>query len=138
MTVWQWVIGLVLVLHGIGQLLGVLALTRLGTETWNARSWLLTRPLGEPVARAVDAVLWTVACVLFVTAGLSVLGLALTGVDWRALAVAGALVSLVGSALFWNAFPVLIPNKVGSIAVNLATVWGVLVADWPTDSMLTN
>jgi hypothetical protein len=137
MSAWQWIVGVVLVLHGVGQLLGVLALTRLGGPTWNARSWLLTEAIGEAASKALSAVVWTAALVLFVVAGLVVLGVTASGPDWRALAVAGALVSLTGMALFWNAFPVLIPNKLGSVAVDLAALVGVLVADWPTDAMLT-
>lgn len=136
MSAWQWIVGLVLILHGVGQLLGVLALTGWSSDTWNGRSWLLTRVIGEPASKAVSAVLWVAASVLFVLAGLAVLGVGASGLGWRPLAVAGAAVSLVAMALFWNAFPVLVPNKVGSIAVDVAVLVGVLVADWPTDTML--
>ena len=137
MSLWQWVVGLVLIVHGVGQLLGVVALTRLGSTTWNARSWLLTDAIGEAPSKAVSAVLWCAAFTLFVVAGLGVLGVVALGMGWRPFAVAGAVVSLVALALFWRAFPVLVPNKVGSIAVNLTALVGILIADWPTDAMLT-
>ena len=54
-----------------------------------------------------------------------------------ALAVTGAVASLVGLALFWNAFPVLFPNKIGALAVDVAVLVGVLLVDWPTEEMLT-
>ena len=44
--------------------------------------------------------------------------------------------SLVTLTLFWNAFPALLPNKIGAIAVNVAVMVGVLIADWPTEEML--
>lgn len=132
----RWAIGLVLVIHGIGQLLGVLALTQVGPDSWNARSWLLTDAVGEGPARIVSTVLWVAALALFVAAGLAVLGVGADYASWRMLAVAGAAASLTGMVLFWNAFPVLFPNKIGSIAVNLTVLIGVLITDWPTDTAL--
>lgn len=132
----RWAVGLVLVIHGIGQFLGVLALTQIGPDSWNARSWLLSDAIGEGPARVLSAVLWVSALALFVAAGLAVLGVGAEYASWRTLAVTGAALSLIGMVLFWNAFPVLFPNKVGSLAVNLTVLIGVLITDWPTDVAL--
>lgn len=132
----RWAVGLVLVIHGIGQFLGVLALTQIGPDSWNARSWLLSDAIGEGPARVLSTVLWVSALALFVAAGLAVLGIGAEYTSWRTLAVVGAALSLVGMVLFWNAFPVLFPNKIGSLAVNLTVLIGVLITDWPTDVAL--
>jgi len=39
---------------------------------------------------------------------------------WRPLSVVCAAISLIGLALYWQAFPKLFPNKIGSIGVNVA------------------
>jgi hypothetical protein len=132
----RWIFGLVLVIHGVGQFLGVLALASIGPDSWNARSWLLTDAIGDGPARVVSTVLWVSALTLFVAAGLAVLGIGAPYTSWRMLAVSGAVLSLIAMALFWDAFPVLIPNKVGSIAVNLTVLIGILITDWPTDPAL--
>lgn len=126
-----------LILHGIGHVLGVLAATSLGNDSWNARSWLLSDPLGDGAAKAINVVLWVIGFVVFVLAGLALLGIGFLESWWKPLAVAGAVLSLATLTLFWNAFPVLFPNKVGAIAVNLAALIGILIADWPTEEMLT-
>lgn len=137
MSGWRLAIGIVLLLHGLGHALGVLALTGLQTDTWNGRSWLLTDRIGDTAAKSVSVVLWLVALATFVAAGLALLQLALPDDVWRPLAVTGAVASLVGLALFWNAFPVLFPNKVGALVVDVAVLVGVLLVDWPTEEMLT-
>lgn len=136
MNALRWACGLVLIVHGVGHFLGVLALTSIGSESWNTRSWLLTDVIGDGPARVVSTVLWVASMVLFVIAGLALLGVGAPYASWRTLAVSGAALSLIAMGLFWDAFPVLFPNKVGSIAVNLTVLIGVLVTDWPTDAAL--
>jgi hypothetical protein len=63
----------------------------------------------------------------FIAAGAGAFGWSVTTRDWRSIAVVMAVVSLVALALYWNAFAVLFPNKIGSIAVNIAVLVGVLV-----------
>jgi hypothetical protein len=133
MTNWRLVIGIVLILHGIGHALGLVALTSLGSDSWHARSWLFD----DSTARAVSAVLWAVLLVAFVVAGLALLEIGFPESWWKPTAVVAAAGSLVALALFWNAFPVLFPNKIGAIAVNAVVLIGILVTDWPTEEMLT-
>jgi hypothetical protein len=136
MSSWRLGIGIVLILHGLGHVLGVIALTSLGGDNWNARSWLLTDSIGDGPARVLSAVLWVACCVAFVVAGLALLEIGFPEDWWKPIAASAAFVSLVTLTVFWNAFPVLFPNKIGAIAVNLAAIWGVLLADWPTEHML--
>jgi hypothetical protein len=133
MTNWRLAIGTVLILHGIGHVLGLIALTSLGSDSWNARSWLL----GDSTARIVSAELWAVLLIAFVVAGLALLELGFPESWWKPVAVVAAAGSLVALALFWNAFPVLFPNKIGAMAVNTVVLVGILITDWPTEEMLT-
>jgi hypothetical protein len=138
MSTWRLWIGIVLILHGVGHVLGILALTSLGGENWNVRSWLLTNSVGEAPAKVISTVMWAVGFVVFVAAGLALLQIGFPESSWKPLAVGGAVLSLVALTLFWNAFPALFPNKLGAIAVNLAVLIGVLIADWPTAEMLAS
>ena len=136
MSAWRLWIGIVLIIHGVGHLLGVLALTSLGGDDWNARSWLLTNPLGDGVAKSIGTVSWALGCIGFEVAGMALLGIGFPENMWKPLAVGSAALSLITLALFLNAFPVLIPNKVGAIAVNAAALIGILLVYWPTEEML--
>lgn len=138
MSGWRWVIGLVLLAHGVGHTLGVIPLFQdEPVEGWNLRSWLLTDALGEALSKGVAAVLFIACTVVFVLAGLSVLGWGIPENWWKPLATAGAIASAAGVILFWNAFPALVPNKMGALAVNIIILgnW-VNVWDWPTDNMI--
>jgi hypothetical protein len=53
---------------------------------------------------------------------------------WRTLAIWSSVISLVAIALFWNAFVALFPNKIGAIAVDVATLVALLWASWPTEA----
>lgn len=138
MSSWRLWVGIVLLLHGIGHLLGVLAVTSLGPKEWNARSWLLTDTMGEGPSRVLSIVLWSF-CLLFLVGGaLALLEIGLSESMWKSLIVTGSVLSLVTLALFWNGFPVLFPNKVGAIAVDVAALIGILMADWPSAEMLAS
>jgi len=138
MSTWRLVIGIVLILHGLGHALGVLALTSLGNDNWNGRSWLLTDAIGDRPTKVIAVVLWMLGLVIFVVAGFALLEIGFSESLWKPLAVSGAVLSLVALTLFWNAFPALFPNKIGSIAVNAVLLVGILFADWPTEEMLSN
>jgi hypothetical protein len=113
-----------------------LALTSLGGESWNARSWLLTDSIGDGPAKVISVIMWVVGMAAFIVAGLALLQVGFPEGLWKPLAVGGAVLSLLALTLFWNAFPVLFPNKIGAIALNLAVLIGVVITDWPTEEML--
>lgn len=138
MTGWRWFVGIVLLAHGVGHVLGLIPLfAQDSVEGWNLRSWALTNAVGEPVSKAIGAVLFAASTIVFVLAGLAVLGWGVPVEWWKPLAIAGAFVSTVAIVLFWNAFPALVPNKVGALVVNIIILgnW-MAVWDWPTDEML--
>ena len=81
--------------------------------------------------------LFAVSTIVFVLAGLAVLEWGIPVEWWKPLAAGGAISSTVAIALFWNAFPALVPNKVGALAVNVIVLGNWINAwDWPTDGML--
>jgi hypothetical protein len=53
---------------------------------------------------------------------------------WRQVAVGSAAVSLVALVLFFDALPV--SSRVACVAVDLAVLYGVLVAGWPSASAM--
>ena len=136
MTGWQIVLGVVLIVHGIGHTLGVIPLFLKVPDSWNTRSWLLTGRLDDGVVTAIAVVLWLACVVGFVLAGLGVLDLIVPTSWWRPLAVGFSVLSLVALGLFWQGFPVLIPNKVGAIAVDVVLIVGIVFASWPTEEMV--
>jgi hypothetical protein len=117
----------VMIIHGIGHAMALFpALNLASTEQWHYRSWLLTGILGESLSRVLVIILFGAAMIGFVAAGLGLLGWLVPPSAWQTLAIGSAVLSLIALGLFWNAFVLLIPNKVGAIAVNLATMWVVL------------
>lgn len=130
------IIGVVLIAHGIGHSLGYFPIFGWAKAAgWSGDSWILTGPAGVTATHVLGFVLWTVALVGFVVAGLGVLGIAVP-VGWiRPASVVASIVSLVGIALFWDAFPSIV-SKVGAIAVDVAVLWAVLVAHWPSSDIV--
>jgi hypothetical protein len=121
-------VALVFIAHGLGH--GLAALPFVGfklSKPHSAESWILSDRIGKRNARVACLVIHTIALILFVAAGAALAGWGFHGRDWEALAVSGALFSSFGLILFWNAFPFLVPNKVGVILVNGATLLFVLV-----------
>jgi hypothetical protein len=131
------IIALVLFAHGIGHAMGLIPILGLGgTETWNAKSWLLTGLLGDRFSRVIGFILFAVPLVGFIGAALGLMDWLVPHDWWRTLAIVSAAISLVAVALFWNAFVMLFPNKIGAIAVDVAVLIGLLIANWPTEAQL--
>jgi hypothetical protein len=119
--------GLVLVIHGIGHSMALFpALNISSNETWHHRSWLLSGLMGDTASRVIIVILFGVAIIGFIAAGLGVFGWLVPHDSWRALALISAVLGLVALGIFWNAFASLFPNKIGAVAVNLALLWGLL------------
>lgn len=136
-TTLRIVIAVVFLVHGIGHVMGLFPVLGLSAiETWNAQSWLLTGLLGDTLSRIIAFILFAAALVGFVSAALSLMDWLLPHDSWRTLATVSAVVSLIAVFLFWNAFVMLFPNKIGAIAVDLATLVGLLMVSWPTEAQL--
>jgi len=127
----------VLLLHGLGHggALGALIwIARFpGTNTggWlSAKSWLFPA-LTPLVATTLASIFWVSSLLGFVAAGLWFWGL--PGEGWRQLALASAVVSTLGMALFWGTWPTF--NTLAALAVNLAVLLSQLVYHWPPQSL---
>lgn len=130
--------GLVFIVHGIGHVMALLpALNITSTETWHHRSWLLSGILGDTISRALVIVLFGAAMIGFIAAGLGLFGWLVPHSAWQTLAIYSAVISLVALVLFWNAFAALFPNKIGSIVVNVFTLWA-LLGSGPYPEMIQN
>lgn len=129
------IIGLVFLVHGIGHIMAFFpALNISSTETWHHRSWLLTDLIGDTASRVFNIILFGAAFIGFIAAGLGLIDWLVPHDSWRTLATVSAVISLVALALFWNSFVAFFPNKIGAIVVNVAVLWGLLVANWPTEA----
>lgn len=89
------------------------------------RSWLLTG-LDAAALRPIGLAMAVVAAVAFSAAGLGLLGVPFLEGAWQALAVVGAVASLLLLAVFWNSMLVL------GIVISAAVIYAVFWAHWPT------
>jgi hypothetical protein len=131
------IMALVLFAHGIGHVMGLITILGLAsTETWHARSWLLTGLIGDRASRIVGFILFAAALVGFIGVALGLMDWLVPHDWWRTLAIVSAVISFIAVALFWNAFVMFFPNKVGAIGVNVAVLVGLLAVSWPTEVQL--
>lgn len=129
-TIVKLVVAGVLGAHGIGHVLGWLpALGLASFEGVSGHSWLLTGTVGDGGARLAAGLLFLVPTVGFVAAAA---GLLLGQPWWRQVAVASAAVSLGATALFPQAFTT--TSTIGSVAVDLAVLYGILIAGWGAET----
>ena len=116
--------------HGVGHVLGWMPAWGIAQfEGVSSRSWLLTGIAGDGGARLAAGVLFVVPTVGFVVAAA---GLLLGMPWWRQVAIASAAVSLTATALYPGAFTT--GATVGSVAVNVVVLYGILVAGWGADA----
>lgn len=125
-TIVKLVVAGVLGAHGVGHVLGWLPAWGIASfEGMSSQSWLLSPTIGEPGARVTAGLLFVVPTVGFIAAAA---GLLLGQPWWRQVAVGSAAVSLAATALYPQAFAT--TSTVGSVAVDLAVLYGILVAGW--------
>jgi hypothetical protein len=130
------VIRIVLLIHAIGHLQGVVVgLGLFSTDSWHARSWLLTEMIGESPSRILALALWGVLAIGFLLVSAGAFGWPPLQANWRGPAVALAVLSLLTIGLYWNSFAMIF-NKLGAIAVNAAAIGGILFAGWPSQELL--
>jgi hypothetical protein len=109
--------------HGLGHSLGFFK---------PAQSWLLPAK-GAPFMRITANVLWSLAGLGFVLAGLAFTGVLVPPDWWRPLAVVFAVVSLLGMVLFGRNWPLF--NTLGASGFNLVVLVAILWQQWPAVAM---
>jgi hypothetical protein len=122
------IIALVLLAHGIGHSMGLLQVFHVATVNpqWHGESWILGSSEAA-IVQPVAIVTWSLAIIGFALLAAVVMGW-LPATWWVPLAVASAVVSLLGIALFPTAFPVF--STLGAIAVNAVLLIAVVVYRW--------
>ena len=136
-TTLRIIIAGVFLVHGVGHVLGFFPAFRLTTvEGWTSYSWLITPLLGDTAARVISVILFGAALLGFIAASLSVMSWLVPHDLWRTLAIVSSVISLIALILFWNAFPALIPNKIGAVAVDVATLVCLLWLNWPSEAAI--
>jgi hypothetical protein len=90
---------------------------------WTRPSKLLPG-VGESVTRPVAMVLWVVSTLLFVAAGLGVLGVSGLSDIWSGLSAAGAITSLLLLLFFWHRWLII------GVLIDLGLLLAVVVFNW--------
>jgi hypothetical protein len=129
----------VLFLHGLAHVGPVVVYIwiryRPGEDTGGwlaARSWLLPSLPATP-ATAVASAFWVLSLIGFIGAALSFWGILVPGEIWRQLAVASAITSILGIAIFFGTWPMF--NTLAALGVNVAVLVTQLWSHWPPHAM---
>lgn len=129
---WKFVIGIVLIAHGIGHSMGILGLFKVAevNPAWHGDSWILSDVAGGLLTQAVGATLWSIAMIGFIALGLVAFGW-LPAAWWVPIAVVSSIASLVGVVLFPVAFPTF--STIAAVVVDLAVLYTVVTGWLPAD-----
>ena len=137
-TTLRTVLAVLLLFHGVGHFMGVIPALRLfgaGTDSgpswrikWSSRSGLLSGFLNESAVRSLCAGLFLAAMIGFLGAGFGLLGWIVPLQLWSKLALASSLISLLAVLLYWNAFILLFPHKLGALVMNILLFLGITMA----------
>jgi hypothetical protein len=142
---WRIVIVLLLLVHGL--ISGAIGFGSFGSTTsvglanpswlnwWPTKmgqSWLLTRlGIENWIVFWLIGLLWLVAMICFVAAGLGLLGIVVPHDWWRGLAIAGAVVELLVLVLFFH--PLYVPVTFINAGIIVALYW----ARWPSEVLVS-
>ena len=131
----RWVVGGVLMIHGLGHGGALAALAWIqardggATGSWtSARAWALPT-LSADTATLIASAFWIMSLLGFVAAALSFWGVFVPADWWRPIGVVAAIVSIVGIVLFFGTWPML--NTLAALGVNTAVLVAVLWLRWP-------
>jgi hypothetical protein len=122
------VIAIVVLAHGAGHVLFLAP--ALGLVDWagqTSQSWLLTATIGETATRAIAALVWSAALILFVA---GVAGFLSAADWWRTVTVAGALVSGLGVVLMWGGIST--ASAAFALGFDALVLVALLWARWPS------
>ena len=123
---WRIIIGLVITVHGVGHI--YFLIPSLGIASWGqtVQSWLCDSIAGGILVRPVAILVWSLATGIFIASGF---GVWLSQGWWRDAAIAGAVFSLLGTALFLTGLP--INPTINPVVVNIAVLVVLLLLKWP-------
>jgi hypothetical protein len=128
----QIIIGIVIIGHGIGHVLGVIsALGFQLTPQHSSDSWLFTRFLGKTITRSLMFIIFLATTLLLIAGGLGSNGWLIPFDRWSWLTAVGSIFSILGLVLFPKAFPTIFPNVVGAFVVDIAALLSIYWLHWP-------
>jgi hypothetical protein len=121
----KWIVGLVLIAHGIGHAMGFMAAWTTIPSGLTTGHWLFSGDvtMNTAVGKAFG-LLWLVGLVAFVGSGL---GLLIGAAWWQPLAIAASVISLLAIVPWLNVMP--IGSAFGAVAVDIITLV-VLLTPW--------
>jgi len=122
--VWRYVTGAVIIAHGLGHAGG----------PWFFQGSWLTDALASGALRWVCIILWILAGLGFVAAGLGVLGVLVPAELWRLLAIASAALSLIVAALFLGGG--MNQPLFNALAMDAIILAALLVFRWPPERLI--
>jgi len=126
---WRILIALVLAAHGIGHTYFLVYALGLDKRVQASRSWLLSGRVPGAVVMGVGILIWLLATVGFVVAGVGVFG---QHDWWRGLAVVSSVISLLGLALFLQAkLPFF-----NAGAMDVIILVALLLLHWPSPALI--
>lgn len=122
--VWRYVIGAVIIAHGIGHVGG----------PWFFKGSWLADVLASGALRWAFVAVWILAGLGFVAAGLAVLGVLVPVELWRMLSIASAALSLVVAVLFLGGG--MNQPLFNALAMDVVILVALLVFQWPPESLI--
>jgi len=125
------VLGIVLLAHGIGHLLGLLPIIGFAPTkalpNWDGQSWILPRSQAM-LGHILSGVLWLASMLGFIALAFVLFGW--LPVDWwQPLALGASLTSIVAVVLFPAGFPTVV-NVVGALVVDVVVLGATILNDW--------
>jgi hypothetical protein len=124
---------LVLMAHGLGHALGILAgMEAKLSPNHSLHSWLFTGLLGNSFSRFLGILLSSLGILAFFATGFSLMGWVFPVEWWKSFGVIAALISLFLLLFYWNFLPFLFPNKIGALLINLWLLLSIIWWHWPT------
>lgn len=118
----KWIVGLVLIAHGIGHAMGFMAAWTTVPSGLSAGHWLFSGDVTmNGAAGKAFGLLWLVALVAFMGSGF---GLLMGAAWWQPLAIAASAISLVAIVPWFSVMPT--GSAIGAVAVDVITLVALL------------
>ena len=127
----RWVLGIVVIAHGVGHTLFMPLLRDALRLQTDGRSWLVTPIVGDGGTSMLASLVAGIAAVAFVAAGI---GIIVQAPWWRMLAVGASIVSIGVVAAMWNGVPM--SSAVFAVAFDAVVLVALVVMHWPSPETL--
>lgn len=125
------IIAIVLIAHGIGHVMGIMTAAGMKlSDSTSPDSWLLTRILGDTIPRILAVIIWGLATIGFIAAGMGLLNFLVPFESWQDLAIGSSIISLLALILFPFGLATTF-NKVGAVVIDVAVLVSLLWLNWP-------